>query len=38
VENRKTGHRTELTVESIEYHTRFQDEVFTQRSLERGGK
>jgi len=38
VENRKTGHRTELTVESIEYHTDFPDELFTQRALERGGK
>jgi hypothetical protein len=38
VENRKTGHRTELTIESIKYHTRFPDELFTQRSLERGGK
>lgn len=38
MENRKTGHRTELTVESIKYHTNFPDELFTQRSLERGGR
>jgi outer membrane lipoprotein-sorting protein len=38
VENRKTGHRTELTIESIKYHTDFPDELFTQRSLERGGR
>jgi hypothetical protein len=38
MENRKSGHRTELTVESIKYHTRFPDELFTQRSLERGGR
>jgi hypothetical protein len=38
VENRKTGHRTELTIESIKYHTRFTDDLFTQRSLERAGK
>jgi outer membrane lipoprotein-sorting protein len=38
VENRKTGHRTELTIESIRYHTNFTDELFTQRSLERSGR
>lgn len=38
MENRKTGHRTELTIESIKYHTHFPDELFTQRSLERGGR
>jgi hypothetical protein len=38
VENRKTGHRTELTIESIKYHTHFTDDLFTQRSLERAGK
>jgi outer membrane lipoprotein-sorting protein len=38
MENRKTGHRTELSVESIQYHTSFEDEFFSQRSLERGGK
>jgi len=38
MENRKTGHRTELTVESISYRTRFGDELFSQRSLERGGR
>jgi outer membrane lipoprotein-sorting protein len=38
VENRKTGHRTELTIESIKYHTRFPDDLFTQRSLERSGR
>lgn len=38
VENRKTKHRTELTIESIQYHTHFSDDLFSQRSLERGGK
>ena len=38
VENRKTSHRTELTVESIEYHTNFSDDLFTQRSLQQSGK
>ena len=38
VENRKTGHRTELFIENIKYHTRFQDELFSQQSLERAGK
>jgi hypothetical protein len=37
-ENRKTGHRTELTIESIQYHTHFPDDLFSQRSLERAGK
>jgi hypothetical protein len=37
-ENKKTGHRTELTIESIQYHTRFSDDLFSQRSLERAGK
>lgn len=38
MENRKTSHRTELTVESIQYHTHFSDDLFSQRSLERGGR
>jgi len=38
VENRKTSHRTELTIDSIKYHTHFPDSLFTQRSLERSGK
>ena len=38
MENRKTGHRTELTIESVQYHTHFPDELFSQRSLERSGK
>jgi hypothetical protein len=38
MENRKTGHRTELMIESIQYHTHFPDELFSQRSLERAGK
>jgi outer membrane lipoprotein-sorting protein len=38
IENRKTSHRTELTIESIKYHTRFPDSLFTQRSLERSGR
>ena len=38
MENRKTNHRTELTIESIKYRTRFSDDLFSQRSLERAGK
>jgi len=38
MENRKTKHRTELTIESVKYHTQFSDDLFTQRSLERAGK
>jgi len=38
MENKKTGHRTELTIESIKYHTQFADDLFSQRSLERSGK
>jgi hypothetical protein len=38
MENRKTGHRTDLTIESIQYHTHFPDDLFSQRSLERAGK
>ncbi len=38
VENLQTGHRTELTIESIKYHTDFPDDLFTQRSLERSGR
>jgi len=38
MENRKTNHRTELTVDSVKYHTQFGDDLFTQRSLERAGR
>jgi outer membrane lipoprotein-sorting protein len=38
MENKKTGHRTELTIESIKYQTQFADDLFSQRSLERAGK
>ena len=38
MENKKTSHRTELTVESIQYHTNFSDDLFSQRSLERAGR
>jgi hypothetical protein len=38
MENRKTNHRTELTIQSIKYHTQFSDDLFSQRSLERAGK
>jgi outer membrane lipoprotein-sorting protein len=38
MENKKTSHRTELTIEGIQYHTHFPDELFSQRSLERAGK
>ncbi|HYA87304.1 MAG TPA: outer membrane lipoprotein-sorting protein [Nitrospirota bacterium] len=38
VENNRTSHRTELTIEHIQYHTHFADDLFSQRSLERAGK
>jgi outer membrane lipoprotein-sorting protein len=38
MENRKTNHRTELTLDKVQYHTKFADDLFTQRSLERSGK
>jgi len=38
MENKKTGHKTELTIEGIKYHTRFPDDLFTQQSLERAGR
>ena len=38
MENRKTNHRTELTIDSVQYHTQFSDDLFSQRSLERAGK
>lgn len=36
--NLKTGHRTEVTLEGIRYHTELPDDLFTQRSLERAGR
>jgi outer membrane lipoprotein-sorting protein len=38
MENKRTGHRTELTIRDIKYHTHFSDSQFSQRALERGGK
>jgi outer membrane lipoprotein-sorting protein len=38
MENRKSGHRTELTLDSVRYHTRFPDDLFSQRALEKGGR
>jgi len=38
MENNKTNHRTELTIENIRYHTHFSDDLFSQQSLERAGK
>ncbi len=38
MENKKTGHKTELTLENVQYNTHFPDDLFTQRSLERAGK
>ena len=38
MENKKTSHRTELTIESIKYHTHFADDLFSQRSLDQAGK
>jgi outer membrane lipoprotein-sorting protein len=36
--NLKTNHRTELTLDNVKYNTKFTDDLFTQRSLERAGK
>lgn len=36
--NTQTGHRTDLVIDSIHYHTSFPDELFTQQSLQRAGK
>jgi hypothetical protein len=36
--NMKTGHKTEFTLDEVQYHTSFPDDLFTQRSLERAGK
>ncbi len=38
MENKKTNHRTEFTIDRVQYHTHFPDDLFTQRSLERSGK
>ena len=38
MENHKTKHKTVLTIDQITYRTRFPNEMFTQRSLERGAK
>ncbi len=38
VENKKTSHRTELSIEHIQYHTHFPDDLFSQRSLVQTGK
>lgn len=38
MENRKTNHRTELTIKTIRYNTHFSDYLFTQRSLQRSGR
>jgi outer membrane lipoprotein-sorting protein len=38
MENKKTQHKTEITVENAQYNTHFSDDLFTQRSLERAGK
>ena len=38
MENKKTGHRTELTIDEIKYNVNHPDSLFTQRALERAGK
>lgn len=38
MENKKTGHRTEITIEEIKYNVSHPDSLFTQRALERAGK
>ena len=38
MENLKTKHRTELTIQKIIYGTKYPNELFSQKSLERGAK
>jgi hypothetical protein len=38
MENRKTGHKTVLTIQNITYRTKYPDDFFSHRMLERGGK
>lgn len=38
MENKKTRHRTKLTLDNVQYNTHFPDNLFTQRSLKRAGK
>ena len=38
MENVRSGHRTELVIDRIRYHTDFPDELFSQRALERAGR
>jgi hypothetical protein len=38
MDNKKSKHRTELTLDSVKYHTQFSNDLFTQRSLEWAGK
>ena len=38
MENKRTNHRTEMKLEDVQYNTRYSDDLFTQRSLERAGK
>jgi outer membrane lipoprotein-sorting protein len=38
MQNLKTRHRTVLNIRNIRYRTKFPDELFSQRALERGGR
>ncbi len=38
MENKRTGHRTEIAIENVRYNVEHPDSLFTQRSLERAGK
>ncbi len=38
MENKRTAHKTEITIETAQYNTHFSDDLFTQRSLQRAGK
>lgn len=36
--NKKTGHKTDLSIVRIQYHTKFPDSLFTRASLEKAGR
>lgn len=38
MENKKTGHRTEIMIDDVKYNVNHPDSLFTQRALERGGR
>lgn len=38
MENKKTGDKTQYVLKSVQCHTHFPDDLFTQQFLERAGK